>query len=59
MQIIHFLTPIQLKFDFNYLEASDIPTLFTFQTSDTALDQPSLKDYDTEFGALQWYVLSR
>eukprot|EP01102_Stenamoeba_stenopodia_P006169 TRINITY_DN1698_c0_g2_i1.p1 TRINITY_DN1698_c0_g2~~TRINITY_DN1698_c0_g2_i1.p1 ORF type:complete len:979 (-),score=356.91 TRINITY_DN1698_c0_g2_i1:1765-4701(-) len=50
---------LQLKFDPNYLMSAEIPSLFLYQSSDDKLDTPTLTDYETEFGVIQWFLETR
>lgn len=50
---------IQLKFEDTYTAASDIPGVFIFQSSDSRLSEPTLNDYETEFGVVQWFLETR
>lgn len=44
---------VQLKFDWDYLDAPEIPHLLTFQTSDPRLNKATLSDYETEYGVVR------
>eukprot|EP00026_Physarum_polycephalum_P002388 Phypoly_transcript_02394.p1 GENE.Phypoly_transcript_02394~~Phypoly_transcript_02394.p1 ORF type:complete len:924 (+),score=160.91 Phypoly_transcript_02394:68-2773(+) len=50
---------VQLKFEEVYTAADDIPGIFIFQSGDSRLSEPSLNDYETEFGVVQWFLETR
>eukprot|EP01112_Ceratiomyxa_fruticulosa_P011464 TRINITY_DN3109_c0_g1_i1.p1 TRINITY_DN3109_c0_g1~~TRINITY_DN3109_c0_g1_i1.p1 ORF type:complete len:918 (-),score=250.47 TRINITY_DN3109_c0_g1_i1:134-2887(-) len=50
---------IQLKFEWDYTKSEDIPAVFIFQSEDPHLNNPTLKDYETEFGVVEFFLSTR
>jgi len=50
---------IQLKFDSQYKQGEEIPSIFIFQSSDYKLNKAVLDDYETDFGVVQWFLETR
>lgn len=50
---------IQLKFTSEFTEDKDPPNFLIFQSNDKDLSALTLKDYETDFGAMQWFLETR
>jgi len=50
---------VQLKFDAKEPQRNELQAPFVFQTGDSRLELLFLNDYDSNFGVLQWFLVTR
>ena len=50
---------VQLKLDSDYTASANLPGILVFQSEDPHLNNPTLAEYETEFGIVQWFLETR